>query len=700
MAVCTCTYETRDVRNLALVGHAGAGKTSLTEAILAKLGVLGQPGRVDNGDTLSDFTREEIEHQHSLYATVLQGEHTVDGRTVHLNLIDTPGTPDFLGQALMVLPAVETVAVVINAAAGIEPMARRMMKVAEERQLPRMIVVNRIDRAEDAGRDVASIIDELQAEFGATCLPINLPAENATKVLDCFFHTDGASDLGPVADFHTAILDQVVEVDEDLMETYLGEGQVSPEALHTAFEKALREGHLVPVCFTAAAPNGQSDGQPVGIAELVDVIDRLLPNPLEGNPRPFVRGADAQDSFHASADPDDHVLAHAFHVTIDPFVGKLTALRVHQGTITPATQLFVGDPKLGESKKAFKVGHLYKLQGKQHVEVNKAVPGDLVAIAKVDAVHFDCVLHDSHDEDLLHLKPLPFPEPLFGLAISTPKRGDEQKLADALSKLCEEDPTLRVTHHERTHETVLHGLGELHLRVMLERIKDQYHVFVETHEPKVAYRETIRGKAEAKYRHKKQTGGAGQFGEVSLRMEPLERGSGFEFSDDTFGGSIPKQFLPAIEKGVREAMQEGILAGCPVHDLKVSVFDGKHHPVDSKEVAFIEAGKRAFMEAFQQAKPVLLEPMVEVSVTVPPESMGGATGDLTSKRARVMSTDMLPSGFAVITAVAPLAEMGRYAAELKSATSGRGSFTIHPIGYEPVPGDVQQRVIAATQSTA
>lgn len=707
MAVSTCTHTPSAIRNLALVGHALSGKTSLAEALLTHLGVLGQPGRVENQDTLSDFTPEEKHHGHSLYSTVLQADTPAPGSPLpkpsgsnthppcHINLIDTPGTPDFTGQALMVLPAVETVAVVINAANGIEPMTRRMMDKAAKRNLPRMIIVNKIDKAASTGADLQTLVNDLRETFGTRCLPINLPAQNATQVLDCFFHEDGQSDLGPVADAHTAIIEQCIEVDEDLMETYLSEGSVTPEQLHDAFEKALRESHLIPICFTASTPHAD---EPVGIAELTQIIERLLPSPEEGNPRPFIKGKDAAHEIHAKPDSEAHVLAHVFHVTIDPFVGKLCAMRVHQGTITPNTELYLGDPKIGESKRPFRVGHLYKLQGKQHIEIDKAVPGDWVAVAKVDSVHYDCVLHDSHDEDTLHLRPLHFPEPLFGLAITTPNRGDEQKLSDALTKLREEDPTLSVTHDPRTNETVIHGLGDLHLKIMLERLKEQHHVYVEAHEPKISYRETIQGKAEGHHRHKKQTGGAGQFGEVKLRIEPLPRGEGFAFIDKTVGGSIPKNFMPAIEKGVEQAMETGILAGYSVQDVRVNVLDGKYHPVDSKEVAFIEAGKKAFIEAFRKARPVVLEPMIEADITIPSGCMGSITSDLTSKRGRIMDTGM-QGDTALIKAVAPLAEMSRYAQELKSLTAGHGTYTMQTAGYEPAPGDVQSRVMASATQT-
>ncbi|MEM9295416.1 MAG: elongation factor G [Planctomycetota bacterium] len=697
MAAVHGSYTTTDIRNLALAGHAGSGKTSLTEALLTRMGALGQPGRVESGSTVSDFMEEEKAHGHSLHAAVVHGDYCPPGSAHlrHINLIDTPGMGDFLGQAFSALPAVEAVLVVLSAGAGIQPMTRRVIARAAERRQPCILVVNKIDQLYaqgDGPAAVAALVGQLRDTFGAACLPLNAPADNGRKVIDCFFNPHGQSDLGSVEDLHTQIIDQVVEVDEELALAYLDGAEVGKQPLHDAFETALRSGHLMPICFASAAPShGAGD---VGVQELLEVICRLAPSPTEGNPRAFLKGADAEHEFHATHQAEDHALAHVFHVTIDPFVGKLCVMRVHQGTLTKDSQLFIGDPKNGESKKPFRVGHLFKLQGKEHVEVDKALPGDLCAVAKQDAIHFDCVLHEHHDEDALHLRPLDFPAPLVGLAISTPKRGDETKLADALHKLQEEDPCFRVTHDAVTHETVIHGLGELHLRVVLEQLQDRFGLYVESHEPKIAYRETLLGKAEGHHRHKKQTGGAGQFGEVHLRVAPLGRGEGFVFVDKIVGGAIPHQFLPAIEKGVRHAMQAGPLTGSPIQDVRVEVYDGKHHPVDSKEVAFIEAGKRAFLEAFEKARPVVLEPMADIEVTCPEASMGDITGDLAGKRARIHGADMLPGGMATIRATAPLAELGSYASQIKSVTSGQGAFTMEAAGFEPVPGDLQPRLVA------
>ncbi|MEX0886076.1 MAG: elongation factor G [Phycisphaeraceae bacterium] len=682
-------YATADIRNVAFVGHAGSGKTSLAEALLHRAGVIGKPGDVEKGEAVTDFTDQERAHGHSITTGIAHLDHA----GVHINLLDTPGMPDFLGQTLSALPAVETVAVVIDAVAGIESVTRRVMATAQAANLCRMIIVNKIDAP---SADLPALIERIQATFGKQCLPINLPAQGGKTVVDCFFNPSGDSDFGSVEAAHTALVDQVVEVDEELMAHYLEHGEVSAEQLHEPFEAALRDGHLVPICFTAGRPHEDHEAS-VGADELLNVLVKLAPNPAEGNPRPFIRGDDGGEEIHAEPDPSQHALAHVFTVRIDPFAGKLCIFRVHQGTVTRESQLYIGDPREGEIKKPFRVGHLFKIQGKDHREADQAVAGDIAAVAKVEEIHRDAVLHETHDEDQIHMRPVALPDPMQGLAIEPKRRGDEQKLADALAKLAEEDPCIRVSRDVTTKQTVLYGLGDLHLRVTLETLTDRYNVEVDTEPPKIAYRETITAKAEGHHRHKKQTGGAGQFGEVYLRVEPMERGGGFEFSNDVVGGAIPHQFIPAIEKGVRQALEEGAIAGYPVQDVKVSVYDGKHHPVDSKEVAFVTAGKRAFIDAVSNAGPVLLEPMVELEVTIPAEAMGDVTGDLSGKRGRILGTDVLPGDQALIRAVVPLAEVANYQSQLKSVTGGQGSFTMELSHFDPVPSHVQQQIVAAAK---
>lgn len=665
------------IRTLALVGPATAGKTSLVEALLAQAGAIGAPGSLERGTTVSDFDPIEKRLQHSLASTVMHLQH-LDTR---IHLIDTPGAAELAGQALPALEAVETAAVVINAAAGIEATAIRMMEHAAQRHLDRLIIVNKIDAP---GVDLQALLAQIQASFGKECLPLNLPSAGALRVVDCFYNKTGSADFSSVEAAHRALVEQVVEVDGDFVERYLNDGDIEASELHAPLEEALRQGHLIPVCFVSARSGA-------GVKELLDVIVRLLPDPTEGNPPDFLKGEGAEaQPMHATPDPAAHVLAHVFKVTNDPFVGKMGLLRVHQGTITRDSQLYVGD-----GRKPFKVGHLFRLQGKEHQDVDRALPGDIVAIAKVDALHYDAVLHDAAEDDHIHLAPLAFPLPVHGLAIEPKRHGDEQRLWEILQKLIDEDPCLRIEQHAGTHETVVYGLGELHLKLLLDRMKEVYRFEVDTHPPKVAYRETIAGRAEAQYRHKKQTGGAGQFGEVHLRVAPLGRGEGFHFVDAVKGGTIPTNFMPAVEKGVREALDGGVLAGYPVVDIEVTVYDGKHHSVDSKEIAFVTAARKATIAAILEAQPVLLEPIVDVEIHAPGHATGDITGDLSSRRAQVAGTDGGVGRMMVVRAQVPQAELSGYQTRLNALTAGQGHYTLAFSHYEPVPPAQQARLAAS-----
>ena len=670
-------YATPSIRTVALVGHGGAGKTTLAEALLVRAGAIPQAGTVEKGTTVSDFDALEKQYLHSLRASMLH----LDTPDARIHLIDTPGYPDFIGQAIGALDAVETAAIVVNAASGIEMITSRMMEWAAERHLCRIVVVNRID-AENV--DLPGVLASIRAAFGNECLPINLPADGGTRVVDCFFNPSGESDFSSVAEAHQALVDQVIEVDEDLMAKYLEQGEsIEAEQLHAPFEKALREGHLVPVCFVSARTGA-------GVAELLDVLVKLAPNPAEGNAPMFTKGEGAAATeFRSEPDPSKHVLAHVFKVVVDPFVGKLGVFRVHQGTITKDTQLYIG-----EGKKAFKVGHLLMLQGGRSVEVERAVPGDIAAVAKVDEITFDSVLHDSHDEDRIHMAPLSFPRPMHGVAIAPKRRGDEQRLSDVLHKMCAEDPTLTVEHDTTLNETVLRGLGDLHLRSTLDRMASQFKLEVETRPPRIPYRETITGKADGHHRHKKQTGGAGQFGEVYLRIEPLARGAGFEFVDEVKGGTIPNQFIPAVQKGVEQVLALGPIAGYPLQDVRVIVYDGKSHAVDSKEVAFVSAGRKAFLDAISKARPIVLEPIVNLEVHCQAEKMGDIAGDLSSRRGQVTGTQTLAAGALAVIGTAPLAELDGYGSRLKAVTGGHGSYTMALARYEQAPPNVQQQLAA------
>ncbi|MBS4019420.1 elongation factor G [Azonexus hydrophilus] len=675
------SYTPDSLRSIALVGHGSAGKTSLAEALLHAAGAIPARGSVDKGNTVCDHDAQEKEAGHSLNSAVFSFEH--EGCRIHA--IDTPGYPDFSGQAIAALAAVDTVVLVINAQAGIEVMSERMMQLAAERKLCRMIVINKID-ADNV--DLPALLADIRERFGRECMLLDLPAHGGADVVEVLEHDAGDADFASVAAAHRELIDQIVEEDEDLLARYLEDGADPAGAeLHAPFEKALREGHLIPVLFTSAKTGA-------GVKELLHVLASLAPSPAEGNPPLFHRGEPGGEveAFAAVPDPEKHVLAHVFKVIADPYMGKIGVFRVHQGTLRKDMQLFAGD-----GKRAFRVAHLYRLQGKDCVEVDSLQPGDIGALAKVDDIVFDCVLHDSHDEDHIHLTPLAFPRPMAGLAVETRKKGDEQRLFEILGKLAMEDPTFVVERHPTNNETVIRGLGEIHLKAKLARMAGQYKLEVDTRPPSIPYRETITAPGEAMHRHKKQSGGAGQFGEVHLRIEPKGRGEGFEFVDAVKGGVIPGVFMPAVEKGVRQALAGGVVAGYPVEDLKVTVFDGKTHAVDGKEVAFTIAGRKAVIEAIRNARPIVMEPIVSIEIVVPEANIGDLSGDLSGRRGHVTGTESRGRGLALITGEVPLAELNDYQSRLKSLTGGQGSYSIDFLRYAPVPPQLQQQLASRFQ---
>ncbi len=674
-------YSTRDIRNVCLVGPSHAGKTLLTEALLHAGGKIPEKGSIEKGTTVSDYTAREKEIGHSQYNSVCHLDH----EGIHVNLIDTPGYRDFFGRALSVMPAAETAAIVINATQGVEDMARRMMAAAHDQRMCRMIIVNKIDAE---GVDLEKVFNDIQEAFGKECLPMNLPSADGSKVVDCFFQLEGdATAFSSVGEAHTQIVDQVVEVDEELMEIYLEQGEeLAPEQLHDPFEKALREEHLVPVCFVSAETG-------IGIRQLLQIFERLMPNPTEANPPIFLKGEGSEaKEVSVTPDADAHAVAHVFMVNVDPFKGRLALFRIHQGTITAGNQLFVGD-----ARKPFKASQLLKVNGEKHDKKETAVPGDICAVPRVEEAHYDAVLHDSHDEDHFHLKPIRLPRPMFGLAIRAKEDKEAQKVSDALHVAEAEDPSIQVEHIVALNEVVLRGLGELHLATILQQIKDRHDLEVITQLPSIAYRETITAKAEGHHRHKKQTGGAGQFGEVYLRVEPLPQGEGFQFASEVVGGAIPSGFIPAVETGAKQAMAEGSVNGYPMQDIKVIVYDGKHHSVDSKEIAFIQAGKKAFLEAVSKARPIVMEPIVNAEFHVPADCVGGITGDLSGMRGMITGTDALPDGRGVVSGQVPLQELQDYHSRLKSLTGGEGSFTMDFSHYAEVPALQLKELKAANE---
>ncbi len=671
-------FTVQSIRNICLLGDAGAGKTSLAEALLKAAGAIGAQGSVERGNTVMDFEPQEKQRLHSLNASMASFDYTQGEHIVHINVLDTPGLSDFRGPAIGALSAVETAVVVLNAQRGLDNQAIKWLALAKARGHECVIVVNRIDA--DA-LDLSVLLDDLRERVGPQCLALNLPAQQHSQVVDCFFTPSGVADFSSVAHAHQRIIDQVVEINPSLMEHYLddGEASLSPSELHDAFEQCLREGHLIPVLFTSAKTGA-------GVPQLLEAIVKLFPNPAEGNAEPFIKSDGVE--VKAQPDPNQHVIAHVFKIINDPFVGKLSVFRIYQGSVRKDTQLFVGD-----GRKGFKVAHLYKLFGKEAQEIQLGIAGDICAVAKVEEITLDCILHDSHDEDDWHARSLELPKSMVGLSIEPAVRGQEQKLASALHKLAEEDACLRIEHHIELNETVLRGLGELHLRVAQERLRERYQVEIKTAAPRIAYRETVSTEAEGHHRHKKQTGGAGQFGEVFLRVKPLARGAGFSFVNKVVGGSIPHNFMPAVEKGVHLALQSGAVAGFALQDLEVTVYDGKHHAVDSKEIAFVSAGKKALIDAISRARPVILEPIVTLQAFGPAACMGAITTGLGAKRAKIIGTDAPATGEVMVQAEVPMAELRDYGSELKAQTGGLGSYALEFARYEAVPVSVQRQLI-------
>ncbi|HJT79277.1 MAG TPA: elongation factor G [Gemmataceae bacterium] len=700
-------YRVQDIRNIALVGHGAAGKTSLADALLYQAKAVDRLGSPDEGTSVSDFDDEEKKRQFSIDTSVLHLEHA--GRQVHL--LDAPGYPDFVGAALEALSPVETAVVVVSAPNGIEVNTRRLFHEAGRRGLGRMLVINKMD-ADNVRWE--QLIAALRDTFGKACVFFNAPVGQGAKfsgVVSVVEPPAGAPAgcLVDLADARSKLIDAVVEADEELMMKYLDAGSISDEELTAAIPKALAAGTVVPILCTSAKKN-------LGVAELLDVLCKDALSPVEGKRRTATKGS-GENAEEVTLEPreDAPFVGQVFKSLSDKFVGTLSFFRVYQGKLT-------GDHPLVNVRtgKSSRTGGLLLMQGKSQKTVAEAIAGDIVAVAKVEDLHIGDTVADSADAP--RLPPLAFPTPMFGLAVEPKSRGDEQKISGSLHRIADEDPTFHVTRDSQTKEMVMTGMSQLHLDVVQHRLKRRFDLEVVTKEPKIPYRETITVPGEGDHRHKKQTGGRGQFGEVHLRVYPLPReihneeelleqfankskfeklrlahydpAHNFAFLDTIVGGTIPNQFVPAVEKGCKELLEKGALAGYRIQDVAVEVYFGKDHPVDSSEQAFKTASRMAFKKAFMNSRPVLMEPVVDLEVTVPSKYTGAILGDLNTKRARIENQESLPGDLAVIKAKAPLAEVTRYAAQLGSITQGQGSYTMEFSHYDLVPGNVQQQIVS------
>ncbi len=661
------------IRNIVLLGHGGAGKTSLAEAMLHKTGTTNRLGSVDDKTSVCDYYDEEKEHQHSILSALVHANHA----GTLINIIDTPGYPDFIGPAITSIPAAETAIIVISAAAGIETNTRKMFELATKADMPKVIVVNKM---ESENIDFPELIKNIQETFGTQCRCANLPGSDKASIIDCIENQTGDSPVMDTVQAHTELIESVIEADDELMESYLASEEISKEKISSVFVEALKTGTIIPIVFTDARKE-------IGVQELLDIIIKYTPSPSQAKPRQLKDGDKETKLESNTAGP---LTGLVFRVGFDPRSNmKYSSIRIFSGTLKSDTNLLRND-----EKKGIRPGHILKSQGNENNEIDAGPAGDIVTLAKIEELKVGDLIHDSKVPGKFELPAVP--QPMYSLALEPASRGDEQKISSALDRLCEEDPCFKISRDMQTRELVASGLGDLHLRVMLEKMHNRFKLSVNTKEPKIPYRETITSKAEGHYRHKKQTGGAGQFGEVYLRVEPSERNSdpSLDYNWDIFGGSIPGQYEPAVLKGINDVMQAGFVAGFPMQDVKVSVYDGKYHPVDSKEVAFRAAGKGAFVDALQKAKPVLLEPIVNMEVTVPSENVGDITGDLASRRGRISGQDILPGNLIVIKAQVPLSEVAQYNSQLKSVTGGRGSYSMTLSHYELVPPNVQQQIIA------
>ncbi len=681
-------YGLGDIRNLVLLSHSGAGKTSVAEAVLFNSGVITRLGRVDDGSTTSDYDPDEIKRQISINLTMLPCQW----KETKINLIDTPGYSDFVGEVKAAMRVSEGAIIVVCAASGVEVGTEQVWSYCEEATLPRLIFINKMDR-ENA--DFYRTVDELKAKFGSRCVPLQLPIgahDSFQGVVDLLTmksyvgsearEAEIPSSLQNQVDaFREKLVEAVAEIDDRLVEKYLDGEELSLEELSHGLRQATLSGRIVPVLVGSALQN-------IGVTLLLDALCNL-PSPKE---REVIIAGDKAGQDRQTIEPSETapLAALVFKTSADPYVGKLTYFRVYTGNINSNSQVW-NATRSGEER----IGQLFILRGKTQEPVSQLTAGDIGGVAKLGLTSTGDTLC-SRDK-LLKIAAIQFLEPIFSQAVHPKGKADLDKLGAALARLSEEDPTLRVHRDADTGETVLSGLGETHLGVAAEKMLRKFGVSVKLATPKVPYKETITISAKGEYKHRKQTGGHGQYGHVLLELEPLLRGSGTEFVDKVVGGAIPRNYIPAVEKGVNEAVQEGVLARYPVVDIKTRVYDGSFHPVDSSEICFKIAGAGALKKGLAQGQPILLEPIMNIRVTVPEDFTGDIIGDLNTKRARVLGMNP-ENGINVIDAQVPLAEILRYAIDLKSITQGRGSYTVTFSHYEEVPPQFAQKIIAQRQA--
>ncbi len=685
------TYDAKDIRNVLLVGHGGSGKTTLLEAMLFTSGAITRMGTVEDGNTISDHDPDEQRKGISVSLSMAPIEW--DG--VKINVLDAPGYADFIGDLRSAIRAVDAVIVVVSAVDGVEVQTEAAWELAVEAGLPRAIFVNKLDRERSSFQNT---LDQLVSSFGNQVAPLELPigAEHEfSGVADLLHEKADLYPSGPIAqegewpdEIHAIadparekLMEAVAEADDDLIEKYLEEGTLPEEEIVTGVKAGFANARIAPVICGSAA-------KAIGVDRLLAFITEEFPSPLDREPVEVT--TKSGETKQRTCDAGGATTAFVFKTVSDPFVGHITMFRVVSGKVRPDSTLFNATQNTEE-----RVGQLFSLRGKDHENVSEVAAGDIGAVAKLTHTHTGDTL--ATKEDPVQLPPIELPEPLLAYAVEPKTKGDEDKLSTGLARLREEDPTLRVARTDETHETVMYGMGEAHLEVQMERLKRKFGVEVATHPAKIAYRETIRTKAKALGRHVKQTGGHGQYAVCNIEIEPLPRGEGFIYENKIFGGSIPSQFIPSIEKGIVKTMSDGVISGNPMVDVKVTLVDGKFHPVDSSDMAFQIAGSLALKEGVEAAGVVLLEPVVDLEVIVPEAYTGDIMGDLNSKRGKIGGMEQIGGGKQRIYAQVPQAEVARYVIDLRSMTGGRGAFSMRFSHYEEMPTQLAQRVIADHQ---
>ena len=665
----TMKISTGDIRNFVVAGHSGSGKTSLCDLMLFKGGAVPRLGKVDQETSVSDYTADEQEKKASVYAAVMN----CPWNDRHFFMADTPGYGEFICEMMSGIGASDAAVIVVDGVNGVEVGTARSWKLSRTKGLPRVILVNRLDKERS---DFSRTLSQIQNAYGKTlCVPLTVPVGKEggfEKVVDVLSGKDVPAEIsGELESYREQLMDTIAESDEELMMRYLEGEELSPEEIASGVRGAVLSGDLVPVF----AGSVEKD---IGISELMDNIAMLFPNPLE-----VEKKDEAGETVEVKDDGPGAALI--FKSIVDPFIGQLTFFRVVSGTIKADSEVY----NVSKGAKE-RFGPLYLMNGKNQEQVDEVGPGALVGVAKLKHTSINDTLASS--QNVKPLEKIKFPDPVMSYAVTAVKAGEDEKISSGLSKISESDPGIRVERNSETRELILSGMGDQHLTQTLKKLKETGKVEVEVHSPKIPYRETITANGEGHYRHKKQTGGHGQFAEVFLRVDPNE--GGFEFINQVVGGNIPKNFIPAVEKGVVEAMGRGPLAGCVVENVAVTVYDGKHHPVDSSEMAFKIASRTAFRDAMGNAKPILLEPIYSVKIMIPDDYMGDITGDLNHKRGRILGM-AAEEGMQVVNAEVPLAEMSRYATELRSMTQGRGLFEMSFARYEMVPSNVAKEIIEA-----